>query len=267
VHYYQHHIGDFIRATARLTDAQTMAYLRLMWRYYDKQKPLVNDYKILAFQIGSDEETVRLILTCYFELDDQGLWRNTRCDKEIAEYKQMQEKKSKAGKASAERKKNTGGSTVEHKDSIRSTDVEQVLDDSSATVQLTSNHKPITNNQEPVTSTNRRSNTRKRVDRPDDVTESVWEAWVELRNSKRAPISDVAVDKIRKEAAKASMSLDAALEMCCARGWQGFNAEWVDKRDKKEAAMDFLLGRTDVAGNRIVEPAPWDVVDEPKRIL
>ena len=27
------------------------------------------------------------------------------------------------------------------------------------------------------------------------------------------------------------MSLDAALRVCCSRGWQGFNAEWVTAKD------------------------------------
>jgi uncharacterized protein YdaU (DUF1376 family) len=48
MHYYQHHIGDFIKATARLTDGQAMAYLRLLWMYYDTEKPLKPEIKILA---------------------------------------------------------------------------------------------------------------------------------------------------------------------------------------------------------------------------
>lgn len=264
MHYYFHHIGDFIRATARLTDAQTMAYLRLLWRYYDKQEPLVDDIEVLAFQIGSDQETVRLILKSYFKFDEKGVWTHSRCDKEIKEYEANQAKKSKAGKASAERKKNASKTRAKRLTNTRSTDDERMSDDSSADVQLTNNQEPVTINHEPHTSTNRRSNTRMAC--PEDVTESVWQAWVDLRKSKRAPVSDVALSRIRKEASKAGLSLDAALEMCCARGWTGFNAEWVEKSRKKEQTMDYLLGRTDVHGNRIVEPAPWEV-DDAKRIL
>jgi hypothetical protein len=32
---------------------------------------------------------------------------------------------------------------------------------------------------------------------------------------------------IEREAAKARISLQDALETCCARGWAGFKAEWV----------------------------------------
>jgi uncharacterized protein YdaU (DUF1376 family) len=135
MHYYQHHIGDFIKATARLSDTQSMAYLRLLWMYYDSEKPLKPDAKILAFQIGASVEETQLLLESFFWLAENG-WHHTRCDQEIAEYRSFLDKKSNAGKASAERRKN-----------IRSTSVEQVLDSSVTDEQLTTNHKPLTNNQ------------------------------------------------------------------------------------------------------------------------
>jgi uncharacterized protein YdaU (DUF1376 family) len=136
MHYYQHHIGDFIKATARLSDAQTMAYLRLLWMYYDSEKPLKPDAKVLAFQIGATVEDTELLLESFFVLCENG-WHQTRCDKEIQEYREFLNKKSNAGKASAERRKNN-----------RLTGVEQVLNNSATDVQLTTNHSPLTTNQD-----------------------------------------------------------------------------------------------------------------------
>jgi uncharacterized protein YdaU (DUF1376 family) len=136
MHYYQHHIGDFIKATARLSDTQSMAYLRLLWMYYDSEKPLKPDAKILAFQIGASVEETQLLLESFFWLAENG-WHHTRCDQEIAEYRSFLDKKSNAGKASAERRKN-----------IRSTGVEQVLNSSATGEQLTTNQ--LTNNQSKV---------------------------------------------------------------------------------------------------------------------
>ena len=133
MHYYQHHIGDFIKATARLTDGQAMAYLRLLWMYYDTEKPLKPEIKILAFQIGSTAEETELLLESFFWLAENG-WHHTRCDQEIADYRAFLEKKSNAGKASAERRKNTSATVVE-----------QVLNSSSTDDELTTNH--ITTNQ------------------------------------------------------------------------------------------------------------------------
>jgi len=133
MHYYQHHIGDFIKATARLTDGQSMAYLRLLWMYYDTEKPLKPDTKVLAFQIGTTVEEINLLLESFFWLAENG-WHHTRCDQEIADYRAFLEKKSNAGRASAERRKSNS-----------STCDEQVFNSSSTDVQLTTNHKPLTN--------------------------------------------------------------------------------------------------------------------------
>lgn len=48
-----------------------------------------------------------------------------------------------------------------------------------------------------------------------------------LRQAKKAALTQTAVDGIAKEAAKAGIGLEAALRMCCERGWAGFKAEWV----------------------------------------
>lgn len=136
MHYYQHHIGDFIKATARLSDSQCMAYLRLIWMYYDSEKPLKADARLLAFQVGAPLEDVELILQSFFNLQEDG-WHQTRCDQEIIDYQNWLAKKSNAGKASAERRKNS-----------RSTGVEQVLDDSSTVEQP--NQQPLTTNQQPI---------------------------------------------------------------------------------------------------------------------
>ena len=133
MHYYQHHIGDFIKATARLSDSQTIAYLRLLWMYYDTEKPLILDTELLAFQIGTSIQDTELLLRAFFILTDEG-WKQTRCEEEISSYREFLNKKSMAGRASAEQRKN-----------IRSTPVQQTLNDSSTDVQLTTNHKPITN--------------------------------------------------------------------------------------------------------------------------
>jgi uncharacterized protein YdaU (DUF1376 family) len=235
LHYYHHHIGDFIKATARLTDAQSMAYLRLIWMYYDRERPLPDDIEALAFQLGIDEKTVQLILVSYFRLED-GCWHHTRCDAEIKEYKQLIHKRSKAGKASAEHRANTS-----------STPVEQVSDTQPTDVQLT-------NNQEPVTSNHIEKNTpRQRVERPDDVTETVWEAFLQLRKGKRAAVSDVALKAIRKEASKAGLSLDAAMQEMCARGWTGFKSDWFQKNVSKSDVVSVMTGRKESLDPRIQE--------------
>ena len=210
LHYYQHHIGDFIKATARLTDSQTMAYLRLLWMYYDTEKPLKPDSKLLAFQIGATVEETELLLESFFWLADSG-WHHTRCDQEIQEYHAFLEKKSNAGRASAERRKHNS-----------TTGVEQVLNGCSTDVQLTTNQQPITNNQ--------KNNKAVVTAPPAGVSQEVWESFLAIRKARSAPVTTVALAGIEKEAQKAGMGLEQALAMACARGWQSFKAAWAKEQ-------------------------------------
>ena len=62
---------------------------------------------------------------------------------------------------------------------------------------------------------------------PEGVSQSVWEDFVQLRKVKKAPITPSALSGIMREAAKSRWTLEQALTECCARGWVGFKAEWV----------------------------------------
>ena len=224
LHYYHHHIGDFIKATARLTDAQSMAYLRLIWMYYDRERPLPDDIEALAFQLGIDEKTVQLILVSYFRLED-GCWHHTRCDAEIKEYKQLIHKRSKAGKASAEHRANTS-----------STPVEQVSDTQPTDVQLTNNHEPVTNNH--IKEKRPRSTRFDLNDVPDD--------WIDFCNQERPDLDP------RK-------TFDAFRDYWIAQpGSKGVKADWTatwrnwirntrvspnSQPAKQDRKMDLLLGR------------------------
>jgi uncharacterized protein YdaU (DUF1376 family) len=209
MHYYQHHIGDFIKATARLSDSQAMGYLRLLWMYYDSEKPLNKDVEVLAFQIGATIEDTNLLLRSFFVFRETG-WHQTRCDNEIQEYREFLDKKSNAGKASAQRRKN-----------ISSTDVQQVLNSCSTVEQLTTNQQPLTINQEP------KKEKATVVAAPEGVSQDVWDTFVKQRKTVRAVITPVVIKAIASEAEKAGWTLEKALAECAARGWRGFKAEWV----------------------------------------
>lgn len=65
------------------------------------------------------------------------------------------------------------------------------------------------------------------LDKPEDVSSNqIWIDFLALRNARHAPLTETALNIIRKEAEKAGITLDQALETCCMRGWQGFKAEW-----------------------------------------
>lgn len=71
------------------------------------------------------------------------------------------------------------------------------------------------------------------VQKPESVSEQVWEDFSALRTKRRAPITETALKGIQREAEKAGITLEAALSTCCERGWQGFKADWY-KREQLE---------------------------------
>jgi len=216
MHYYQHHIGDFIKATSRLTDSQAMAYLRLIWMYYDSEKPLPNDIDVLALQVGLPADQVHLLLRAYFRLED-GVWKHSRCDAELDEYRSFVGKKSLAGKASAEQRKNK-----------RLTPVEQVLNECSTDVQLTNNHKPITNNHKTIKTSN------PDVERPDDIPEDLWIDFQKHRKAKKGQITQRVINTLRKEGDKAGLKLPQVMEKMIVNNWQGFNSDWVKPKETQQ---------------------------------
>ena len=127
MHYYQFHIGDYASHTRHLSHMEDLAYRRLLDFYYLHENPIKTHD--IARQIGMREfeQDVLTVLNEFFLSTPNG-FINTRADKEIEHFHLKVEQASRAGKASAERRHNA-----------RSTDV-----------QPTNNHKPITNNQEPL---------------------------------------------------------------------------------------------------------------------
>jgi len=139
MHFYPHNISDFNNATRHLTRVQRSVYRDAIERYYDKEIPLDgSDFTRLCRVLlcVSDEEidALKVVLDEFFTLDD-GVYRNYRCDSEIEKYRLNTTAKARAGKASAEARKNK-----------RITPVEHVLN----SVEQTKNQEPITNNQEPI---------------------------------------------------------------------------------------------------------------------
>lgn len=77
----------------------------------------------------------------------------------------------------------------------------------------------------------------KSIAQPDGVLDSVWTDFVQHRKAIKAPLTDTAIKGIEREAQKAGITLNNALQEICARGWRGFKADWVTA---KPTVDDFM---------------------------
>ena len=215
MHYYQHHIGDFIRDTSRLSDEQCMAYLRMIWLYYESEQPLPNNPRSIAFRVGSSEDVVSLILESFFRLEDDA-WKHTRCESEMAEYKAICERNRLNGKSGGRPKKTQSVSSG-------------LPGGTQAEPSRNPNHKPVTSNQDKPKPAKPPAGLSASDLVAMGVDEQVAIDFLLIRKAKRAPLSKTALKGIQKEAEDAGITLSAALAACAVRGWQTFKAEWHNK--------------------------------------
>lgn len=61
------------------------------------------------------------------------------------------------------------------------------------------------------------------------VTEKVAKDWLALRKTKKLAPTETAFAGVEREAEKAGLSLQDTIELCCLRGWGGFEAKWCER--------------------------------------
>lgn len=68
------------------------------------------------------------------------------------------------------------------------------------------------------------------------VPHDVATEFLAIRSRKRAPLTELALAGIQREADKAGLPLGEALRKCVERGWQGFDADWVQNQARASPA-------------------------------
>lgn len=95
--------------------------------------------------------------------------------------------------------------------------------------------QPDTNRQEPSRTVSK-ATVIKRASTPacpDDVDPETWADWLTLRKAKKAPVTETVLRSASREAAKAGLPLTRFLEIWCARGSQGLEADWLKPNERK----------------------------------
>ena len=201
MNYYPFHIGDYISHTSHLTDAEDLAYRRMIDLYYQSEQPFI-DVEYVARRVKSTPEIVSVLLSDFFVKTEDG-WRNKRADEEIEKYHAKADSARNANKAKQAKLSGL-------KSELKSEPKQQA-----------------TNNQEPITKNHIKDIT------PVGVSDSVFNDYLKIRKAQKKPWTPTAQKLMENEAKKAGISLQEAMEVCCARGWIGFKAEWHKPEEKK----------------------------------
>jgi len=207
MHYYQFNIGDYNKHTMHLSPIEDITYRRLLDMYYDTEAPIPIDIPWVSRRLRIESGIVKSILNEFFEYTENG-YINSRADAEIAQYHGFLEKQKLNGIKGGRPKKTHG-----------------IPKPNPSLTQNNPKQETLNTNQQP-----------NKLHTPDGVLQSVWEDFVQQRKAKKAAITETALKGIEREARKANISLNDALQEICARGWTGFKAEWVlkDQSQKTE---------------------------------
>ncbi len=255
MNYYPFHLGDYAAHTGHLEPMEDLAYRRMIDAYYLRECPLPSDVSEVArlIRMRANVDEVGTVLAEFFVLDEEG-WRHFRCDEEIERMQDKQAASEQRAAHESDRMKRHRERRAEMFAALREVGVVPAWDVSMKELQrlhnescnapethlkreqTISDNAPATAIPTPTptptpTPIKGKSASAKRdkpasVTQPEDVSESVWQDFLAVRQARRAPLTNTALDNIRREAGKAGMTLEAALGICCTRGWSGFNASW-----------------------------------------
>ena len=210
MHFYSFNIGDYMSHTVHLSLMEDLAYRRCLDIYYLHEKPLPEDATEVARLIRMPEHKPEVVqvLKEFFTHDVGTGYVHKRTHEEITKYQAKIQAASRAGKASALARSNASSTTVQPNNK-----------------QETINKKQETN-----------------IKRPNNVTKKTWEDFLIHRKNLKKPLTETAFKGIKKEVSKTSISLEDALVMVQARGWQSFKSDWIEKEQKSFATTNYGEG-------------------------
>ena len=196
--------------TVHLSLMEDLAYRRCLDIYYLHEKPLPEDATEVARLIRMPEHKPEVVqvLKEFFTHDVGTGYVHKRTDEEITKYQAKIQAAIRAGKASALARSNA----------------------SSTKVQLNKKQETLNKKQE----TN--------IKRPRNVSKKTWDDFLTHRKNKKAPLTETALIGIKNEVKKTTISLEDALVMCQARGWQSFKSDWINKEQKSFATTNYGEG-------------------------
>lgn len=123
------YVADYMADTQHLRTEEHGAYLLLIMAYWQSKSPLRSlNGRLAAVARMTDEqwETVQPALAEFFEEQD-GFWHHKRIDAELERFRAKSEQASKAGKASAARRRNGRSTDVQRMSNHTDTDTYNVV--------------------------------------------------------------------------------------------------------------------------------------------
>jgi hypothetical protein len=215
--------------TRHLSLLEDLAYRRLLDFYFLHEQPIRHRDAARHIGMRDHEEDVLTVLNEFFLSTENG-FINVRADKEVAEFRKHQA----VSAYGAFIRDNPSLKHLVNKEDYITHYLASSIDVYIGT--LRGNDVPIVDTSSthdaPLTINHNHNHKEKRatsVACPPDVSQQIWNDWVALRKSKKAPITQTVLNGAIAEAKILGWPLEKFLAEWCSRGSQGLKAEWIVK--------------------------------------
>jgi len=102
VKWYKFAAAEYQIKTVHLSDAEDLAYRRLLDMAYLSEKPIPLDVSLVSRRVRIDQDIVEQVLTEFFERTEQG-FRNRRVEEEIEAYQVIVDRNKRGTEASVKK--------------------------------------------------------------------------------------------------------------------------------------------------------------------
>lgn len=251
MYYYQHHINDYRAHAAHLSLLEHGILAWLTDTYYMTEQPLPTDekklHRLAMVKTKAEKQALKNVLEEFFVCTESG-WVNPAFDEEITVYQTKLLAQLENGKKGG-RPKKSSESQAEAEEIPSET--QQKPNKNPTESQKKPNHNPITNNHKPNIKTYNapadadapmhtdakpnkakpsKADAWKALLAENGITGQLADDYVAIRVAKNAPLTTTAVEKLKREAVKAGLTLEQAITCSTEHGWCGFEASWLLNR-------------------------------------
>lgn len=257
--HYAFNVGDYAAATVHLSDAEDLAYRRLLDAYYAREAPLPADVaaccRLARATTPATRKAVEAVLREFFSPAPDG-WHQPRCDIEIARFGEKSEKARRSASArwtGSERNANASANALPAHSGRNATH------DPRPTT-----HKSKDKPTPPVAAS----------PLPDWLPTDAWSAFLDARTAMKAKPTERAKSLLIDELAKLreqGHDPRAVLEQSTQRSWRGLfpvkhDARGNGKADRREAAGAAMFDPVRTDDGRPNETDPRDITAEASRV-
>ena len=255
--HYAFNVGDYAAATAHLSDAEDLAYRRLLDAYYSREAPLPADVgaccRLARATSAPARKAVDTVLREFFSLKADG-WHQARCDRDLADFAEKAEK----ARASA-----TARWTHSERNANASANAMRTQCEGNATHNpLPITHKNKSKDKAPVAAS----------PLPGWLDKPTWDRFLEARSAMKARATPHAQALLLRDLAKLreqGQDPTAVLEQSISRSWRGLFAVKGDaptrKTDQRTAFADSIIGAV-THGQATDSADPRDISGEAERV-